>query len=109
MSSLTISGRKVCDSMAFLFVQNSPDWETERVHLLKHILRLIINPETRTPGIQKVGVITVAKLEVAAMDSLATWFADPNKPKNARKRPILKELFRVAKMEERYKRNEIGG
>ncbi|KAL2188424.1 hypothetical protein L209DRAFT_751336 [Thermothelomyces heterothallicus CBS 203.75] len=42
------------------------------------------------------------------MDSLAEFFADPNKPKNAKKKPILKELFRVAKMEERYKRNEIG-
>ncbi|KAL2181383.1 uncharacterized protein P884DRAFT_273905 [Thermothelomyces heterothallicus CBS 202.75] len=41
------------------------------------------------------------------MDSLAEFFADPNKPKNAKKKPILKELFRVAKMEERYKRNEI--
>lgn len=50
----------------------------------------------------------MARLEAAAMDSLAEFFADPNKPKNAKKKPILKELFRVAKMEERYKRNEIG-
>jgi hypothetical protein len=76
---------------------------------LRDILRYITNPATRPPSIQKLGVITVAKLEVAAFDSLENWFADPNKPKNARKRPILKELFRVAKMEEKYLRNEIGG
>ncbi|KAL2164205.1 hypothetical protein VTH06DRAFT_3421 [Thermothelomyces fergusii] len=84
-------------------------WKKERVHLLKHILRLIIDPETQPPSIRKLGTIPVARLEAAAMDSLAEFFADPNKPKNAKKKPILKELFRVAKMEERYKRNEIDG
>lgn len=75
---------------------------------MKHILRLVIDPETQPPSIRRLGPITVAVLETAAMDSLWTWFQDPNKPKNARKRPILKELFKVAKMEEKYKRNEIG-
>jgi hypothetical protein len=78
----------------FLLSKNSPDRE---------------QPATRSPSIQKLGVITVAKLEAAAMDSLAVWFADPNKPENAQKKPILKELFRVAKMEEEYKQNNIGG
>jgi hypothetical protein len=69
---------------------------------------MIIDPKTRPPSIQRLGEITVAKLEAAAMDSLANFFADTSKPKNAKKKPILKELFKVAKMEERYKRNEIG-
>jgi len=41
------------------------------------------------------------------MDFVSSWFAT-NGPKNAHKKSILKELFRVAKAEERYKKNEIG-
>ena len=69
---------------------------------------MIIDPKTWPPSIQQLGEITVAKLEAAAMESLSNFFADTSKPQNANKRPILKELFRVAKMEERYKGNEIG-
>lgn len=76
--------------------------------MLKHILRLIIEPETQPPSIRRLGHISVAMLETAAMESLSIWFQDANKPKNAKKRPILKELFKVARMEEKFKRNEIG-
>lgn len=82
--------------------------KTERVHVLKHILRLIIDPQTQPPSIRRLGHISVARLEAAALDSLSSFFADAKKPKNARKRPILKEIFRVARIEEKYKRNEIG-
>ncbi|KAL1839175.1 hypothetical protein VTJ49DRAFT_1794 [Mycothermus thermophilus] len=82
----------------------------ERIYVLKHMLRLIVNPEdTRPESIRRLGSITVAKLETAAMEALSAWFTDPRKPQNARKRPLVKELFRVAKMEERYKRGEIDG
>lgn len=75
---------------------------------MKHILRLVINPATQPPSFQRLEGLNVAKLEAAAMESLSAFFEDRNKPTNAKKRPILKELFRVAKMEEKYKRNEIG-
>jgi hypothetical protein len=75
---------------------------------LKHILRLIVEPGAQPPSIRRLGPITVAMLETAAMDSLSVFFQDASKPKNVRKRPIVKEIFKVAKMEERYKRNEIG-
>jgi hypothetical protein len=55
---------------------------------------------------RKLQGVTVAKLEAAAMESLTAWFEE--KPRNAEKRPILNELFKIAKMEERYKRDEIG-
>lgn len=65
--------------------------------------------ETRPESVRKLGsVITVAKLETAATEALSSWFSDPTKPRNAKKRPLLKELFRVAKMEESYKKGEIG-
>jgi hypothetical protein len=41
-------------------------------------------------------------------DKISDFFANTSKPKNAKKKAILKELFKVAKMEERYKRKEIG-
>lgn len=69
---------------------------------------MITEPRERQhPDIQRLDV-SVAKLEEVAMESLRQFFEDPVKPNNAKKRPILKELFRVAKLEERYKRNEIG-
>ncbi|KAK4146293.1 uncharacterized protein C8A04DRAFT_9838 [Dichotomopilus funicola] len=81
----------------------------ERIVLLKQILKLVVDPTIRPPSMRNLGPVSVAQLEVAAVESLAAFFRDPKKPKNDRKRPILKELFRVAKMEERYKRNEIDG
>ncbi len=50
----------------------------------------------------------MAKMETVAFESLTVWFEDKKKPENAMKKPILKEIFKIAKMEERYKRNEIG-
>lgn len=75
---------------------------------MKHILRLIIDPKTQPPSMQKLEGLTVAKMEIAAIESLAVWFGDKKKPENAMKKPILKEIFKVAKMEERYRRDEIG-
>jgi hypothetical protein len=68
---------------------------------------MIIDPSTRPPSVRKLGEITVAKLEAATMEALSSFFADRSKPKNAKKKPTLKELFKVAKMQEKYKRNEI--
>ena len=42
------------------------------------------------------------------MDALSTWFADKENPANAAKQPLLKELFKLARAEERYKNGEIG-
>lgn len=76
---------------------------------MNHILRLVVKPrEKQHPDIQRLNV-NVAKLESAAMEALSAWFADTESPNNAKKRPILKEIFKVAKMEEKYKNNEIGG
>lgn len=56
-----------------LLFKDSPDTnKIERVHLLKHILRLIIDPKTQPPSIWKIEGLSVAKLETAAMDSLAS-------------------------------------
>lgn len=52
--------------------------------------------------------LDVSKLSDITMDALSTWFADKENPANAAKQPLLKELFKLAKAEERYKAGEIG-
>jgi hypothetical protein len=42
------------------------------------------------------------------MSSVANWFSDKKHPENAAKKALLKEIFKVAKAEERYKNGEIG-
>jgi len=79
---------------------------TERVPLLVHILKLVVEPnEHQLADIQRLNV-TIPKLEQVTWDALSQFFGD-SKPNEA-KRPYLKELFKVAKMEEQSKRGEIG-
>lgn len=82
---------------------------TERVYLLCHILRLVIQPEdSRHQAIQKVN-LDVKKLDEITMEALSTFFTDKENPNNENKRPYLRDIFKVAKQEERFKRGEIGG
>jgi len=63
--------------------------------------------ERQHSSVQKVN-LNVKKLEDAAMEMMAPWFNDNSTPENATKRPYFKEIFKVAKLEERYKNGEIG-
>ena len=63
--------------------------------------------ERQHPAITKVN-LDVTKLSEITMDALSTWFADKENPANAAKQPLLKELFKLALAEERYKNGEIG-
>ncbi|KAJ4286029.1 hypothetical protein N0V88_008144 [Collariella sp. IMI 366227] len=88
-------------------IEPDHQWRKERVFLLTHIMKMIVKPaEKQHPDIQGLG-INVAKLETVAMESLSAWFDDRDKPRNATKRPILKELFKVAKMQEKFMSGEI--
>lgn len=59
------------------------------------------------PDIRKLN-INIAKLEEATWDALSGFFADIDSPNNMKKKPYLKEIFRVAKYQERFKNGEIG-
>ncbi|KAI6767253.1 hypothetical protein HG530_005262 [Fusarium avenaceum] len=84
-------------------------YKRERVHLLNHILRMIVEPNNRQhPDIQKLN-LNVKKLEEITIEALSGFFADKESPANAKKRPFLNEIFRVAKQEERFKKEEIDG
>lgn len=81
---------------------------TERVWLLCHIVNLITTPNRmQHPDIRKLN-INIAKLEEATWDALSGFFADTDSPNNMKKKPYLKEIFRVAKYQERFKNGEIG-
>lgn len=82
--------------------------DIERIRLCVHILKMITEPyHNQHPSIQKLG-LNINKLEEVTMEALSSWFNDKECPKNALKRPFLKEIFKIAKAEERYKRDEIG-
>jgi len=69
---------------------------------------MIVQPvEKQCPTVQKLG-LNVRKLEEATMEAMSNWFNDKDHPENAAKRPFLKEIFKVAKAEERYLNGEIG-
>ena len=78
------------------------------MHLLKHILRMIVEPKTEQhPDIQNLD-LNVAKLEEVTMECLNSFLSDKENPKNSQKKPYLKEIFKVAKLGQRYKNGEIG-
>lgn len=79
---------------------------SERVHLLAHILRLVLEPNAKQHGdIQKLG-LNVKKLEETTYEALSAFFMDNET--NAKKRPYLSEIFKMARQEERFKNGEIG-
>ncbi|KAI0390253.1 hypothetical protein F5Y17DRAFT_471974 [Xylariaceae sp. FL0594] len=79
----------------------------ERVRLLTHILRLVVEP----PATQHESVLRanmdLVKLEAVTFEALSVWFSDQNAPNNSKKKPILQEIFRVARQERRFKLGEI--
>ncbi len=80
----------------------------ERVYLLKHLLRMVLEPNHKQhPDIQKLN-LNVAKLEEATYEALSGFFMDGENRNNTKKKPYLKELIYIAKNEERYRNGEIG-
>lgn len=48
------------------------------------------------------------KLEEVTNEAMSTWFADAEHPENKQKKVYLKEIFKVAKLEQRYLNGEVG-
>ncbi|KAL5351007.1 hypothetical protein ACLOAV_004581 [Pseudogymnoascus australis] len=77
----------------------------ERIILLIHILSLIVSQDPNSPA--RKNKIDVAKLKRVTNRAMASWFADKEKPNNAKKRGHLVQLFCVLHNEERYRRGEL--
>ncbi|KAI1335137.1 hypothetical protein F5Y15DRAFT_257245 [Xylariaceae sp. FL0016] len=83
-------------------------YKHERVHLLQHILRMVVEPnQNQHPSIKHLG-LNLEKLEEVTYDALSSFFADREQNKKDKK-GFLKEIFRVARQEERFKNDEIDG
>lgn len=52
--------------------------------------------------------MNVDKLETVTNDALYGFFHDKEHTNNAKKEPFLREIFKVARHQERYKNGEIG-
>lgn len=68
---------------------------------------IIEPPERQHPSIRRWN-LDVKMLEAKTMEAMKIWLNDSEHPANASKKVLLKELFKVAKAEERYKSGEIG-
>ena len=68
---------------------------------------IVLPNDKQHPDIQKLN-LNVAKLEEATFEALSGFFADKDNPNNAKKKPYLKEIFKVVRFEERFKNGEIG-
>ncbi|KAK4218018.1 hypothetical protein QBC37DRAFT_26932 [Rhypophila decipiens] len=79
----------------------------ERIPLCAHILRLVVEPNENQHKDIRQHNLTVAKLEKVARDALKPFLDESST--NEAKLLFLKEALKVAKMEEQYKRGEIGG
>ncbi|KAK3687914.1 hypothetical protein B0T22DRAFT_510938 [Podospora appendiculata] len=76
----------------------------ERVHLVFHILRMIVQPpEKQHPNIQA-PKLNVTKLEQLTNDTLSSSLSDKN---NAKTKSLSKDIFKVARAEEQYLRGQI--
>jgi succinate dehydrogenase flavin-adding protein (antitoxin of CptAB toxin-antitoxin module) len=42
------------------------------------------------------------------MEAMANWFNDEEQPENAEKKPLVEEIFKVARAEERCINGELG-
>ena len=69
---------------------------------------MVVEPNAKQHAdIQKLN-LNIAKLEDVTMDALSSFFLDKENTNNSKKKPYLREIFKVAKFEERYKNGEIG-
>ncbi|KAI1426003.1 hypothetical protein F5Y12DRAFT_713658 [Xylaria sp. FL1777] len=81
----------------------------ERVYLLCHILRMVIEPEHKQHhAIRKVN-LNLTQLESFTFEALSSFFGEQGSQANWSKKPLLKDIFRIARQEARYKDNEING
>ncbi|KAK2592714.1 hypothetical protein QQS21_009589 [Conoideocrella luteorostrata] len=82
-------------------------YKRERIHLLTHILRLVIEPHQKQHvAIQKMG-LNVSKLEKTTYEALTPFFR--TNAANASKLQYLKEIFSMAKQEEYFRNGQIDG
>jgi hypothetical protein len=69
---------------------------------------MLVEPQhSQHHAVRKVN-LNLETLEAVTFEALSTWFSDKATPSNMNKKAILKEIFKVARQEERFRDNQIG-
>ncbi|KAH8673995.1 hypothetical protein BX600DRAFT_433592 [Xylariales sp. PMI_506] len=82
-------------------------YKRERLYLLNHILRMIVEPNDRQHRDIRKLHLNVSKLKEITMEALSSFFADKENPSNRQKKPYLMEIFKIALQEERFRAGQI--
>jgi succinate dehydrogenase flavin-adding protein (antitoxin of CptAB toxin-antitoxin module) len=72
------------------------------------ILRIIVTPTHQQSHLHQKSGLNVKRLEEITMEAMANWFNDEEQPENAEKKPLVEEIFKVARAEERCINGELG-
>ena len=67
---------------------------------------MVARPKEKQPEAVRNSGLDIAKLEEVAMESLDSWFGDEEHPENILKKATLRDIFEVAKAEERFQKEE---
>lgn len=78
----------------------------ERIALLIHIIRLVVRHDADESEYRK--SITVRMLEKAAERATKTWFRSKKNPSNTARHIFLREIIRLAALEERHWKGQFG-
>ncbi|KAH8648591.1 hypothetical protein BX600DRAFT_442877 [Xylariales sp. PMI_506] len=78
-------------------------YKRERVHLLNHILRMVIEPSERQHRDIRKLKLNTTKLKEITLEALSGFFTDKDNPSNRLKKPFLLEIFKIALFEERFR------
>lgn len=71
-------------------------------------MQLIVQPNHKQhANIQKLR-LNVEKLEEVTTEALSPFFLDKKNPGNSRRKVYLKEIFQIARAQERFLNGEIG-
>jgi hypothetical protein len=85
-----------------------PNRRLARVLLIVHMLKMIVGPRSQQCESVQKQELTVEKLKEVTMESMANWFNDRTNATREDKKNILKEVFKVAEIEERYVNGGVG-
>lgn len=82
-------------------------YKKERVALCEHIINLVVQPNEKQLECFRALGLNIKKLEEFTMEQMNVFFSNPDQPKNKEKKKYLKEIFKVAKQQERYRAGQL--
>ncbi|KAI1116080.1 hypothetical protein F5Y14DRAFT_85559 [Nemania sp. NC0429] len=81
----------------------------ERIYLLCHILRMLIEPEESQNQAIRVSGLNLDRLEEITLECLTALSGKEESPKNKHRKSLLRSMFKVARLEARFRNCEMDG